>query len=386
MRVIFTSTSGQGHFQRLVPFIQTCQERGDDVLAVVPAKLTATVEPLMIEFRVSDEPDPVAADELWSQFASLPRAAASALVEREWFAGLCLTASLPSIKEAVQEWQPDFVLRESCEYAGAVAADEFEVPHATVGISTAQAEWNVVRSCSGPALDDISPGLASRVENAPYLTHFPASLDPSPFPLTLRYREHDLREPRSLESWWNDMTPPLIYVTLGTVITSTPYGKDILRQILDVLSDVDARVLVTTGPSLSPEQLGEVASNVHVEPWVNHDDAAAASSLVICHGGSGTVFGTLAVGVPLVITPLFADQTTNAALVEAAGAGISVITGTDSAEENVRALEKSMKSLRSAVTTVLTTPSFRERAQAIAQELSNADSRSTIRDRLSASL
>ena len=384
--MIFTSTSGQGHFQRLVPFIQTCQEQGDDVLAVVPAKLAATVEPLMIEFRVGDDPDPAAADELWSQFASLPRAAASALVEREWFAGLCLRAALPKVENAVREWRPDLVIRESCEYAGAVAADLCGAHHATVGISTARAESGVLRDYSGPALDGISAGLASRVENAPYLTHFPASLDPSPFPETMRYRENDTREPRPLEKWWRDMTPPLIYVTLGTVITAMPYGKDLLRLIIDALSTFDARILVSTGPSLSPEQLGDVPSNVHVEPWVNHEDAAAASSLVICHGGSGTVFATLAVGVPLVITPLFADQATNAALVETAGAGISVITGTDSAEENVQALQRSMATLRAAVTIILTTASFRERAESIAQELSSADSRSTIRDRLIASL
>lgn len=384
MRVIFTSTSGQGHFQRLIPFIRACQERGDDVLAVVPAKLAAAVEPLTIEFRLSDEPDSAAAASLWTQFASLPRPEASALVEGDWFAGLCLTATLPSVESAVREWRPDVILRESCEYAGAVVADSYGARHATVGISTARAELSVLREYSGPVLDEISAGLASRVEDAPYLTHFPASLDPSPFPLTRRYREHDLHEARPLESWWKDMTPPLIYVTLGTVVTSMPYGKDVLRMVLDALSNVDARILVTTGPSLSPDQLGDVASNVHVEPWVNHDNAAAAASLVICHGGSGTVFGTLAAGVPLVIVPFFADQSTNAALVEAAGAGIALISGMGSAEENVRAAKESMEYLRRAVTTILETPNFRESAQSIARELSDADMPSTVCDRLSA--
>jgi UDP:flavonoid glycosyltransferase YjiC (YdhE family) len=382
MRVMFTSTSGQGHFQRLVPFIRTCRERGDDVLAVVPAKLVATVEPLKIEFRLGDDPDSAAADNLWSQFASLPRAEASALVERDWFAGLCLTATLPSVENAVREWRPDLVLRESCEYAGAVAADLYGARHATVGISTARAELSVLREYSGPVLNDISAGLASWVENAPYLTHFPASLDPSPFPLTLRYREHDLHEPRPLESWWEDMTPPLIYVTLGTVVTSMPYGKEILRMILDALGEFDARILVTTGPSLTPDQLGEFASNVHVERWVSHDDAVAASSLVVCHGGSGTVFGSLAAGVPLVIAPFFADQTTNASLVEATGAGIALISGTYSAQENMQAVMGSKESLRSAVTTILATPTFRESSRLIARELRDADTPSTVFDRL----
>jgi hypothetical protein len=349
-------------------------------------KLASTVEPLTIECRLGDDPDSSAADKLWSQFAALSRTEASALVERDWFAGLCLTSMLPSVENAVREWRPDLVLRESCEYAGAVAAERFGARHATVGISTAHAEWGVVRTYSGPVLDEISNGLASRVESAPYLTHFPASLDPSSFPLTWRYREEDFHDARPLESWWDDMTPPLIYVTLGTVVTSAPYGKDILRLILDALSDVDARILVTTGPSLSPDQLGDVAGNVHVEAWVNHDDAVAAAALVICHGGSGTVFGTLAFGVPLVITPFFADQSTNATLVEAAGAGVALISGTDSVDVNVQTLKRSMTSLRSAVMTVLATSSFRECAQSIARELSDADSCSVICDRLSALL
>ena len=86
------------------------------------------------------------------------------------------------------------------------------------------------------------------------------------------------------------------------------------------------------------------------------------------------------------IAPFFADQTTNAALIEAVGAGIALIPGTDSVEVNVQALKRSMKSLRSAVGTVLTTPSFRECAQSIARELRDADSYSAICGQLSASL
>jgi UDP:flavonoid glycosyltransferase YjiC (YdhE family) len=161
-----------------------------------------------------------------------------------------------------------------------------------------------------------------------------------------------------------------------------PYGKDILRMILDALSDVDARILVTTGMSLSPDQLGQVANNVHLEQWVSHADAVAASTLVICHGGSGTVFGSLAAGVPLVIAPFFADQTTNAALVEASGAGVALISGSGSVEENVKAVMGSKETLRSVVTKVLETPTFREAAQLIARELLGADTPATVIDRL----
>ncbi|MGH3732729.1 MAG: hypothetical protein ACRDVC_05045 [Acidimicrobiales bacterium] len=36
MRVLFTSTSGRGHYQPLRPLIAAFVERGDDVCVVVP--------------------------------------------------------------------------------------------------------------------------------------------------------------------------------------------------------------------------------------------------------------------------------------------------------------------------------------------------------------
>jgi predicted glycosyltransferase len=49
-------------------------------------------------------------------------------------------------------------------------------------------------------------------------------------------------------------------------------------------------------------------------------DALAKAKLVVCHGGSGTVLGALAAGIPLVIMPLFADQATNAERLASVGA------------------------------------------------------------------
>lgn len=51
---------------------------------------------------------------------------------------------------------------------------------------------------------------------------------------------------------------------------------------------------------------------------MNHRHA----NVVVCHGGSGTAFGALAAGVPLIICPLFADQSSNGQLIASAGAGL----------------------------------------------------------------
>jgi MGT family glycosyltransferase len=172
--------------------------------------------------------------------------------------------------------------------------------------------------------------------------------------------------------WWKGSRAPLVYVTLGTVATRMPDGAAVLRSTLDALSGLDLRVLVTTGPSLDPGSLGDVASTVHVEAWVDQDDVFTEAALVVCHGGSGTTFGALAAGAPLVMLPMFADQPTNARLVARAGAGITVANGVASAKENVNVLLGQRDALREAVVTVLETPSYRDAARALAVEINAA--------------
>jgi UDP:flavonoid glycosyltransferase YjiC (YdhE family) len=67
-----------------------------------------------------------------------------------------------------------------------------------------------------------------------------------------------------------------------------------------------------------------VPENVRVERWVPQAEALAQASLVVCHGGSGTVLGALAANLPLVIMPLFADQFANARTLAGAGAAAVV--------------------------------------------------------------
>jgi UDP:flavonoid glycosyltransferase YjiC (YdhE family) len=125
-----------------------------------------------------------------------------------------------------------------------------------------------------------------------------------------------------------------------------------------------------------------VAKNVHVEAWVDQVDVLDVAALVICHGGSGTVFGALAAGVPLIAAPMFADQPTNARLVVDAGAGVALAEGGGSAEENTRALFEHLPRLGALVEDVLGDQRFTLAAHALAVELRSADSPATLARRL----
>lgn len=355
--------------QPLLALARAFEDRGDDTLIVVAEHAAASIASAGYHVRAGNEPNEADAAQLWSRFAELPRAEATPLIERDWFAGLCLEAMLPSVEKAVRDWRPDLVVREVCEYAGAVVADRTGIPHAQHGISTAAAEMSGLRAFSGAVLDAHLPGLAKRVTASPYLTTFPASLDPSDFPRTFRYRDREGATPVPLADWWGGSSAPLIYLTLGTVVTGTPDGANVLRMALDALSELDARILVATGPQLNSAALGEVGPSVHVETWVSHADVFAEADLVVCHGGSGTTFGALAAGLPLVLLPMFADQPRNSRLVEEAGAGVAVVEGTGSAADNARELAHRGEALRHAVQHVLATPSFANAARALASEM-----------------
>jgi len=323
MRVLFASIEGSGHFNPLVPFIEAFAGRGDEVLVVVPPKRAESVADLGHPYRIGAEPP---ADELAAilkRFPTAPRSEAAVLMNREVFGRLCTAAMLPTVETACREWRPDLIVREPCEYSSAVAAGRLGIPHAQVGISLAQIESGAI-DLVAPALEPYGVGIPEQLHASPYLTRFPASLDPSPFAATHRFRE--AAEPRgaTLPDWWEGSDAPLIYVTFGSVTGGLRVGAAAYRTALAAVEGLKARVLLTVGRATDVSKIGPIPANVHVEAWVSQADVLDSAALVVCHGGSGTTFGTLAVGVPLVVVPLFADQPANARLVSAGGAGLMI--------------------------------------------------------------
>ncbi|HEY5075865.1 MAG TPA: nucleotide disphospho-sugar-binding domain-containing protein, partial [Acidimicrobiia bacterium] len=80
-------------------------------------------------------------------------------------------------------------------------------------------------------------------------------------------------------------------------------------------------------------------------------------SAVVSHGGSGTVLGALAYGLPSVLLPMGADQPFNAGRCDALGVA-RVLDATACAPSDVR----------DAVAAVLADPAYRERARELRDE------------------
>ena len=139
-----------------------------------------------------------------------------------------------------------------------------------------------------------------------------------------------------------------------------PLATRVFPIAIEAAAELPARVLLTLGRRGDPSAFDPLPPNVHVERWVPHATVMAAADVVVCHGGSGTVLGTLAAGLPQVVVPLFADQPYNAERVAAVGAGLAVAPRADS--------------IRAAVMHLLDQGSFREAAQRVAREMAGLPS------------
>ena len=316
VRILFASTQGAGHFRPLIPFIDSARRNGHETLIVGPPTLKARG----YEFRAGASPPDELLGPLWGRMASLPPGQGDLVVVGQIFAALNVDAMLPGHEQAIEEWKPDLVLRETSEYASAIAAERHGLPHVRVSAGVALVE-EAELAIATPSLEERQPGIARRIAESPYLSYFPDTVDPSPFPLT-RYR-HPATEatPVPLPDWWPGDERPLVYVSFGSVAATFPPAAQVYGAALVAAAELPVRVLLTLGGN--ELELGDIPSNVHVEDWVSEPDVLAGASAAVGHGGTGTTLSALAAGCPLVVVPLFGDQPHNAVRVAVSGAGVA---------------------------------------------------------------
>jgi UDP:flavonoid glycosyltransferase YjiC (YdhE family) len=383
MRVLAAcSLGGAGHLGPLLPLLAAARRRGDETLIVGPPALRDLVRRAGYGFRAGGEPPEAEVAPIRERLPAAPAHEASLLGNRDLFGRMATTAMLPGMKQACAEWSPHLVLREPCEYASAVVAQQMGIRHAQVAISLAEAEAGSIAAAT-PALEDHRRGLVQELRGSPYLTRFPASLDPSPFPRTVRFQAPGTGDRKPLEDWWGGSDAPLVYATYGTVLGHMSIAAGVYRMALAAAARLDVRVLLTVGHRFDPAALEPVPANVHVEPWVEQAGVLAEADLVVCHGGSGTVFGALASGVPLVVTPLFADQFVNGRRVADCGAGLIVEPegGDDDGTRRVLG-DRDAPRIADAIDAVLGTASYRHNARRIAREMAAAPSVDEVLDAL----
>ena len=138
-------------------------------------------------------------------------------------------------------------------------------------------------------------------------------------------------------------------MTFGTVTAGEDHSRHVYAASVDAVAGLPVSVLLTTGRNAPDDLIQSVPDNVAVREFVPQAEIFEHAELMVCHGGSGTVLGGLAYGMPMVVVPLFADQPGNARCLESAGLCIAV-SGDD------------IPSLRAAITDGLENREMRRRA------------------------
>ena len=353
MRILFATTRGAGHLGPLVPFAHACVAAGHEVRVAAAPSVEQHVRRAGLPFAPVDEPDEAAMAAAWDKVRSAPREQQARIVFGEVFAGEFARSALPRMVEIARRWRPDVIVRETSEFASVLAAETIGVPSVHVACfltGVGDRELGVEE-----ALGRLRPRFKLPADE-PLLTLAPRALehpDVPEAPGVRRFRAPRLPA-RALPDWWNGSVDPLVYVSFGSSAAGNGFFPDVYRAAAAALAELPIRVLLTLGTEVDPADLGPVAANVHVEPWVPQGAVMAHAAAMVGHGGSGSTLAAMAAGMPLAVVPLFADQPENADRVAELGAGLR-LDGT--------------AALADAVIELLDDPFYRANARTIAAEI-----------------
>ena len=360
MRVLLTSTPGSGHLGPLFPFAHAIRRAGHEVLVAAPVSAQARVERAGLAYLSYADPLERDLAPVWANARAAAPDDANEIVIRDLFGGVRARSALPGVELAMDAWRPHVVLRESAEFAAAVAAEAREIPHARVGTGLAMVEDYAVRTAA-PAVDELRDwtGLepdpaGERLAAAPYLTLTPPSFEaPGESAPERILRFHDAApRPRAVP---RAGATPLVYVTFGSVAPTVGYFPELYRAVVAALADLPVRIVMTVGDAADPAELGPLPANVRAERWLPQAEILGEAAAMVGHGGFGTTLGALLGGVPQVVVPLFADQPYNARRIAELGAGLA-------------ADAEHPETIRAAVERLLDESSFRAAAARVARE------------------
>ena len=184
------------------------------------------------------------------------------------------------------------------------------------GLRRGREEMNETRAAVGlPPVDGFHGGISGDLA---MVATFPQLEYPRRWPAGVH-----VTGPMQFEVPYPDVGLPAGDEPLVLVAPSTAQDPELrlVRTALRALAEEPVRVVATTN-RLDPEPLPAAPANAVVVDWLSYSQVMPRASLVICHGGHGTVARALAAGVPVLCCPHVGDMAENAARVAWAKAGL----------------------------------------------------------------
>ena len=364
MRILFTFAGGSGHLEPLVPIARAAKAAGHTVAFAGRPWMIPKVEALGFpafatgsDVGLTPKRLPLADVDLERDIRDVGAGFGRRIARERATDMLALCA----------EWQPDLLVCEETDFGPMVVAERRGLPYATVLVIAAGSfvrpdavagPLNEVRAEHGLPPD---PNLAM-LSRYLVLSPFPPSYRDPAFPLPAT--AHSIR-PLTLDTARNDPAPawlthmddaPTVYFTLGTIYNME--SGDLFQRVLAGLRDLPSNLIVTVGRDIDPAEFGPQPANIHIERYIPQSVILPQCDAVVSHGGSGSVLGALAHGLPMVLIPMGADQPLNA--IRCADLGVAQV---------LDAVAATPETVRAAVATVLADPSYSRAAERLRDEI-----------------
>jgi UDP:flavonoid glycosyltransferase YjiC (YdhE family) len=340
LRVLVAAFGDPGHVFPAISLGRALAGRGHEVVVETWEERRAAVEGAGLGFAAAEEyrmfppPDPESAD---GQHAAEAARALLPLLERmrphvavsdiltlapalaAEKAGVPLATLIPHIYPVVEPGLPFFAIglkppRTALGRAGWRAGQRA----LRVGLEHGRRDLNQQRRRLGlPPVErfhgGISPDLAlvATYPQLEYPRDWPAGVEVTG-PMTFELPHPEIELPPG--------DRPLVLVAPSTAHDS---GNRLVRTALAALAEEPVRVAATTN-RVVPQQPIDVPANAVLVDWLSYSQLMPAASLVISHGGHGTVARALGAGTPVLICAITGDMSETAMRVDWAGCGLSL--------------------------------------------------------------
>jgi MGT family glycosyltransferase len=148
---------------------------------------------------------------------------------------------------------------------------------------------------------------------------------------------------------------PLIFCTLGSESSYYKHSKRFFQTVIDAVAEKpEWQLVMAISNRMSADDFHGLTDNIVLVNWAPHLELLEKASVMINHGGLGTVKECILSVVPMIAFPTTADQPGNAARIAYHKLGIVGDMGKVTAAE-----------IRTMVETVLADPSYKTRTESM---------------------
>ncbi|GAA5528859.1 nucleotide disphospho-sugar-binding domain-containing protein [Herpetosiphon gulosus] len=159
---------------------------------------------------------------------------------------------------------------------------------------------------------------------------------------------------------WSQIDPnkPLIFCTLGSQSHIYKPSRRFFQTVIDIMrSRPDWQLIMALGQKFQAHEFANVPANVQLLQWASVEQILPRTSVMITHGGVGTIKECVYFNVPMVVFPGNRDQPGYAARVVYHELGLMGAMGKVSAQ-----------ALETMLNQVIQNPNFRQRVTAMGEE------------------